>query len=67
VLHAGEFGFRARLSKTFQCVRLRDHVTFNVNNFSMAAIFLDIEKTFEATLHPRLLCIAQVVPIAIFG
>jgi hypothetical protein len=37
-------------------MRLTDHVTLNFNNnMSTAAVFLDIEKAFDTTLHPGLL------------
>jgi hypothetical protein len=50
LLNASQFRFRARHSKTLQCIRLMDHVTLNFNNnMSMAAIFLDVEKAFEIT------------------
>jgi hypothetical protein len=56
LLYASQFGFRARHSTTLQCMRLRDHVTLNVNNnMSTAAVFLDIEKAFDTTWHPGLL------------
>jgi hypothetical protein len=56
LLNASQFGFRARHSTTLQCMRLTDHVTLNVNNnMSTAAVFLDIEKTFDTTWHPGLL------------
>jgi hypothetical protein len=43
LLNASQFGFRARHSRTSQCMRLTDHVTLNFNNnMSMAAVFLDI-------------------------
>jgi hypothetical protein len=56
VLNASQFGFRARLSTTLQCMRLTDHVTLNCNNnMSTAAVLLDIEKAFGTTLHLDLL------------
>jgi hypothetical protein len=40
LLNASQFGFRARYSTTFQCMRLTDHVTLNFNNkMSAAAVF----------------------------
>jgi hypothetical protein len=37
-------------------MRLTDHVSLNFNNdISTAAVFLDIEKTFDTTWHPGLL------------
>jgi hypothetical protein len=37
-------------------MRLVDHVTLNFNNkMSMAAVFLDTEKTFDTTWHNGLL------------
>jgi hypothetical protein len=37
-------------------MRLTDHVTLNFNNkMSTAAVFLDIEKAFDATWHHGLL------------
>jgi hypothetical protein len=37
-------------------MRLADHVTLNFNNnMSMAAVFLDIKKTFHTTWHSSLL------------
>jgi hypothetical protein len=36
---------------------LADHVTLKFNyNMSIAAVFLDIEKAFDTTWHPGLLC-----------
>jgi hypothetical protein len=56
LLNKSQFGFRARHSRTLQCIMLMDHVTLNFSsNMSMAAVFLDIEKSFDATLHPGLL------------
>jgi hypothetical protein len=56
LLNASQFGFRARHRTTLQCMRLTDYVTLNFNNnLSMAAVFLDIEKTFDTTWHPGLL------------
>jgi hypothetical protein len=46
LLNASQFGFHACHSMTLQCMRLVDHVTLNFhNNMSMAAVFLDIEKS----------------------
>jgi hypothetical protein len=56
LLNASQFGFRARHSTTLQYLRLADHVTLHFNNnMSTAAVFLDIEKAFDTTWHPRLL------------
>jgi hypothetical protein len=57
LLNASQFGFRASHSTTLQCMRLEDHVTphFN-NNMATAAVFLDIEKAFDTTWQPGLLC-----------
>jgi hypothetical protein len=56
MLNASQFGFRARPSKTLQCMRLTDHVTLNFNNkLSTAAVFLDIAKAFDTTWHTDLL------------
>jgi hypothetical protein len=56
LINAGQFGFRARHSKTLQCMRRTDHVTLNFNNImSTAAVFLDIEKAFDTTWHSNLL------------
>jgi len=56
ILNPCQFGFRARHSTTFQCVRLADYLTLNFNNdMSTAAIFLDIEKAFDTAGHPGLL------------
>jgi hypothetical protein len=50
LLNASRFGFRARHSMTFQCMKLTDYVSLNFkNNMSMAAVFLDIEKAFDTT------------------
>jgi hypothetical protein len=50
LLNARQFGFRARHSTTLQCMRLTDHVTLNFNNnMCTAAVFLDIEKSFDTT------------------
>jgi len=41
---------------TLQDMRRTDHVTLNFNNnMSTAAVFLDIEKTFDITWNPCLL------------
>jgi hypothetical protein len=53
LLNASQFGFRASHSTTLQCMRLTDHVNFN--NISTAAVFLDIEKTFDTTWHSGVL------------
>jgi hypothetical protein len=54
--NASQFGFRARHSRTLQCMRLTDHVTVNFNNkMSTHAVFLDIEKASDTTWHPDLL------------
>jgi hypothetical protein len=56
MLNASQFGFRARHSMTLQSMRLADHATLNFNNkMSAAAVFLDIEKAFDTTLHTDLL------------
>jgi hypothetical protein len=56
LLNASSFGLHAQHSKTLQCVRVTDHVTINFNNnVCMAAVFLDIEKAFEAAWHLGLL------------
>jgi hypothetical protein len=50
LLSASQFGFRADYSTTIQCMRLADHVTLIYsNNMSTAAVFLDIEKSFDTT------------------
>jgi retron-type reverse transcriptase len=49
-------GFCAGHTTTLQLMRLTDHVTLNFNNrMSTAAVFLDIEKAFDTTLHSGLL------------
>jgi hypothetical protein len=56
LLNASQFGFRARQSTSLQCMRLTNNVTLNFNNNkSTAAVFLDIEKTFDTTWHFGLL------------
>jgi hypothetical protein len=56
LINANEFGFRARHSKTLQCMMLTDHVTINFNNnMSTAAVFLEIVKVFHTSWHPGLL------------
>jgi hypothetical protein len=56
LLNASHFGFHARHSTTFQCMRLTDHATLNFNNNrSTAAVFLAIEKAFVTTWHFGLL------------
>jgi hypothetical protein len=48
----GQFGFRVYHSTTLQCMRRTDHATLNFNNNkSTAAVFLDIEKVFDARWH----------------
>jgi hypothetical protein len=55
LLNESQFGFRARVSRTLQYMRLTDQ-TLNVNNnMSTAAVFLDIDKTFDTTRHLGLL------------
>jgi hypothetical protein len=57
IFNAGQIGFRARHSTILQCVRIKEHLTLNFyNNMSMAAVFWDIEKTFDTTWHAGLLC-----------
>jgi hypothetical protein len=57
ILNACQFGFRARHSTTLQCMRLTDQVTLNFNNnMATAAVFLDIEKAFDTTWHPSMIC-----------
>jgi hypothetical protein len=53
--NASQFGFRERHSTILQCMRLADAMTLNLNNMSMAAVFLDIEKAFDTTWHTGLL------------
>jgi hypothetical protein len=56
LLNANRFGFHARHSMTLQCMRLTDHATLNFNNnISTAAVFLDIEKSFDTTWYLGLL------------
>jgi hypothetical protein len=41
-------------------VRLTDHTTLNINNsMSTAAVFSDIEETFDTTWHPACYVIYQ--------
>jgi hypothetical protein len=47
LLKAIQFGFCARHSMTFQCMRLTDHVTLNFNN--------NLSKAFDTTWHLGLL------------
>jgi hypothetical protein len=55
LLNASQFGCRTRHSTTLQCMGLTEHVTLNFsNNMSTTAVFLDIEKDFEATWHSGL-------------
>jgi hypothetical protein len=57
MLNASPFVFRARHSTTLQNMSLTDHFTLKFNNnMSTAAVFLDIEKIFDTTWHPGLLC-----------
>jgi hypothetical protein len=57
LLNVSQFGFRVCRSSTLQCMRLSVHVTLNFNNkMSTAAVFLDIEETFDTTWHTGLLC-----------
>jgi len=43
IMNPCQFDFHARHITTLQCMRIRDHVTFNFNNnLSMAADFLDV-------------------------
>lgn len=54
---AAQFGFRAGHGTTLQLLRLVDHITTQFNNkSSTAAVFLDIEKAFDRTWHPGLIC-----------
>jgi hypothetical protein len=56
LLNASQIGFRAHHSTTLHCMRLADHVTLNVySNISTAAVFLDVEKSFDTTWQPGLL------------
>jgi hypothetical protein len=56
LLNASHFGFSALHSTTLRFMRLTDHVTLNYNNnMSTAAMFMDIEKTFDTTWHSGLL------------
>jgi hypothetical protein len=50
LLNPSQFRFRARHSKTLQCMMLTVHAILNFNNkMSAAAVFLDIEKVFDIT------------------
>jgi hypothetical protein len=51
LLNASQFDFQADHNTTLQCMRLEDHVNLNFNNMSTAAVFLDIEKSFDTTEH----------------
>jgi hypothetical protein len=42
LLNASQFGFRARHSTTFQCMRLADHVTLHFNN-NMSSVEVEPE------------------------
>jgi hypothetical protein len=54
LFNASQFGFFQHT--TLQCMRLMGHVKLNFNNnMSMAAVFLDIEKSFGTTWHLGLL------------
>jgi hypothetical protein len=56
LLNASQFGFCAHHIMTFQCMRLKDHVTLNFNNnMSTAVVFWHIEKAFDTTWHFGLL------------
>jgi hypothetical protein len=56
LLNASQFGFRANHNTTLQCMRLTDHLTLIFNDkTSTAAVFLDIENTFDTLWHPGLL------------
>jgi hypothetical protein len=54
LLHASQFGFRARHSTTFQCETCGPRDPNSNNDVSMATIFLDIEKVSDTTWHPGL-------------
>jgi hypothetical protein len=55
LLNASRFCFLADHSMILQCMRLADHATLKFNNnMSTAAVFLDIEKAFDATWHSGL-------------
>jgi hypothetical protein len=55
LLNASQFGFHARHSTTLQCMRLTNHVTLNFNNeIFMAAVVLDIEKSFDTIWYSGL-------------
>jgi hypothetical protein len=52
LLNASRFGLHACHSMTHQCMRLMDHVTLNFSSImSMAELFFDIEKAFDAAWH----------------
>jgi hypothetical protein len=52
----GLFGFCVRHGTTLKCMRLTEHKTLKFyKNMSTAAVFLDIEKVFDATWHLRYL------------
>lgn len=56
-LPSTQFGFRARHGTNLQLLRLVDHITTEFNNkASTAAVFLDIEKAFDRTWYPGLIC-----------
>jgi hypothetical protein len=57
LLNASQSDFHARHRTTLHCMRRTDLVTLNFNsNISTAAVFMDVGKTFDTTLHLGLLC-----------
>jgi hypothetical protein len=56
LINASQVGFYACHSMTLQYMTLTDHIILNFNNnMSTAAVFLDIEKSFDTTWHHGLL------------